>query len=395
MTYARRVLAQAAVASESGEVRLPHTMTIRNWIVDAVVAALLTGYAFAAALTTTEYPNPGIGTALLLGLAGLALVIRRRLPTVSFIACLGAMSAAALIFGSYQAGSALLIGIVAAYSAMAYGVALAAVAGMVVLFAAAEALGGGPNGGISSALFCVLVLGFAGAGGLLARRLRQLSAANAALRELVERESEATTRAAVDDERARIARELHDILSHSLAVVALQTAAAEHAWTSDPERAGTAVRAARLTCLEAVEQLQTLVKVVRDDPGGRLPLATMGDLAQLAASTTAAGFVVDYRVIGEPRPVSPQVQASVYRVAQEGISNAMKHSGGRRCSIKLTYEEQAVVVEVDDDGRQAVQGPGSAMGLVGIEERAAIFDGVMSAGKGSDGGWRLRVAFPS
>jgi signal transduction histidine kinase len=300
------------------------------------------------------------------------------------------MSIPAFVYGSFQAGSSLLIGIVAFYSAVAYAVPWPWIVGLAIVLIAAER-GEHP---LSGAPFVLAVCALSGAGGYLARRLRELSAANAALRELVEKESAATMAAAVDDERSRIARELHDILSHSLAVVALQTAAAEHAWNSDRDRARDAVHAARTTSLEAIEQLKTLLTVVHDDPGGRRPLPTVDDLAALARTTTAAGFSVGYTVSGLPRPLSPQVQASVYRVAQEGIANAMKHSGGHGCAIHLDYRPGEVVVEVTDDGRRGRQGTGSRLGLAGVKERAAVFGGRMVAGPQPSGGWRLEVGFP-
>jgi signal transduction histidine kinase len=193
-----------------------------------------------------------------------------------------------------------------------------------------------------------------------------------------------------------VARELHDILSHSLGVVVLQTGAAEHAWDSDPQRARESLRAARVTSLEAIEQLRTLLSVVRDDPSAdRAPVPTVEDLPALASRATQAGFQVDLEITGTPRPIPPQVQASVYRVTQEGIANAMKHSGAHGCRIRLRYQPDAVLVEVDDDGGAATQPTGSQLGLAGIRERAALLGGHVEAGPRTSGGWRLTVAFPS
>jgi signal transduction histidine kinase len=359
------------------------------------MAVLLGGLAFADALTSTDFPQPGWPTAVLMGGAGATLVLRRARPTVGFVGAMSLMTAAAALFGPYQAGSGLLIGLVACFSALAYGVSWPLFSVMGVLFAVVDNRGPMPEA-IGGIVFVAVFFGLAGGGGYLFRRMRELSAANAALRELVQREAESNTRAAVDDERARVARELHDILSHSLGVVVLQTGAAEHAWESDPQRAVEAVRAARLTSLEAIVQLRTLLTVVHDDPtADREPLHTVRDLPDLAARTTAAGFRVDIDVIGEERPVSPQVQASVYRVTQEGIANAMKHSGSSGCRIRLEYQPDEVVVEVNDDGGSAASAPGSHLGLAGVRERAMLFGGRVEAGPRDAGGWRLRVAFPS
>lgn len=356
----------------------------------------LAGLAIASALTSTEYPHPGPATAALMGASGLALAFRRTHPLAAFVSCLGLMTTCALLFGPYQAGSSLLIGLVAAFSAMAYGVGWLPFTLMTVAFAVVDNWGALPDS-LPGTVFVALFLGLAGAGGYLVRRLRELSAANAALRELVQREAQSATRAAVEDERARVARELHDILSHSLGVVVLQTGAAEYAWASDPEHALESVRAARTTSLEAIDQLRALLAVVRDDPtADRTPIPTIDDLPALAARTTRAGFRVDFDVEGTPRPVPAQVQASVFRVTQEGIANAMKHSGSRQCRIRLSYLPDAVVVDVDDDGGQAPPSShGSHLGLAGVRERARLFGGAVEAGPRDSGGWRLTVAFPS
>ena len=365
-------------------------------LLDVVLALVLGGLAALAGLTSDEYPNPGPVTAVLMGAAGVVLVVRRTRPVLSFVASLGLMSIACVLFGTYQAGTSLLIGLVACYSALAYGVSLAVFIPVVIGFALANSSGPMP-GRIAGMVFVVAGMGLAGAGGLLARRLRELTAANIALRELVELQSEATTRAAVEDERSRVARELHDILSHSLGVVVLQTGAAEHAWTADPVRARESLHAARETAVEAVDQLRLLLGVVRDGPmGERVPVPRLDDLDALAARSRAAGFDVRLEVVGDPRPVPAEVQASVYRVAQEGIANAMKHSGAHGCRIRVDHQPDCVVVEVEDDGQGSGSGAGSQLGLVGIRERAAMFGGRVDAGPRSAGdGWRLEVAFPT
>ncbi len=365
-------------------------------LLDVVLALGLGGLAALAGLISDEYPNPGPVTAVLMGAAGFVLVVRRTRPVLSFVASLGLMSIACVLFGTYQAGTSLLIGLVACYSALAYGVSLVVFIPVVLGFALANSSGPMP-GRIAGMVFVVAGMGLAGAGGLLARRLRELTAANIALRELVELQSEATTRAAVEDERSRVARELHDILSHSLGVVVLQTGAAEHAWTADPVRARESLHAARETAVEAVDQLRLLLGVVRDGPTGeRVPVPRLDDLDALAARSRAAGFDVRLEVIGDPRPVPAEVQASVYRVAQEGIANAMKHSGAHGCRIRVDHQPDCVVVEVEDDGQGSGSGAGSQLGLVGIRERAAMFGGRVDAGPRSAGdGWRLEVAFPT
>jgi signal transduction histidine kinase len=364
-------------------------------VLDVALAVVLGGFAFADALTSSDYPSPGPASAVLMGGAGLALALRRVRPLLGFLLSMGLMSACAVVFGPYQAGSSVLIALVAGFSAMAYGVGWRVFASVTVLFAVVDNRGPMPEA-LGGMAFVIVLLGAAGVGGALLRRTRELSAANVALRELVQLESASTTQAAVDDERSRVARELHDILSHSLGVIVLQTGAAEHAWDADPDRAREAVQAARRTSLEAIDQLRALLAAVHDDPSSdRAPIPTIDDLPALAARTTDAGFRVDLDVMGVPRPLPPQVQASVYRITQEGIANAMKHSGAKGCRIRLDYREDEIVVDIDDDGGGSAGGVGSRRGLAGIRERAALFGGSAEAGPRDAGGWRLRVEFPS
>lgn len=367
----------------------------RQRVFDAAVAVVLTAYAAAAALTSDEYPITGWRTAAFMIVAGGGLAFRRRSPTVAFAVTIGALTVLAVVVAPFQAGSSLLIAMVAAYSATAYAARRWVIGIGAVALVLAQSLPG-RFGGPPSGAFVALVLGLAGAAGLVVRRMRSLSAANSALAALVQRESEANTQAAVDEERARIARELHDILSHSLAVVALQTGAAEHAWGKDDERALASLSSARATSLEAIDQLKTLLAVVRDEHDSRQPpLPTLLDLPTLAERSSREGFTIDLTVHGNERPVSPQVAASVYRVAQEGIANALKHSGSSGCRMCLTYGSDNVTIVVDDDGGgSGPAGGGSQLGLPGLKERAAIFGGWVNAAPLAGGGWRLEAEFP-
>jgi signal transduction histidine kinase len=366
-------------------------------VVDIAIGVVLGLLAGTAGWTSEEYPNPGLVTGLLVGGAGLALCLRRLRPTASFVAAMGLLAVPAVLFGSYQAGTSLLVALVACFSALAHGVSVRLF--VLVGTLAAAALGGREwPGWLYGFVFTVVVCGLAGVGGWLTRRLRETTAANIALRELVELESAAATRAAVEDERARVARELHDILSHSLGVVVLQTTAAEHAWGSDPSRARQSLHAARITALEAVDQLRTLLAVVHSDPtSGWSPVPRVEDLTALAERTDAAGFHVEMAVSGTLRPIPALIQASIYRVAQEGLANSLKHSGARGCRIQLDYRTDRVVVSVEDDAPSSGTGSGSYMGLRGLRERAALVGGDVEVGPAiPDGtGWCLRAVFPA
>lgn len=365
-----------------------------RWGIDVALAVVLGGLAFADGLASADFPQPGTATALLMGAAGGALVLGRARPTLGFCLVMGLMAACAILLGQFQSGTSVLIGLAAALRAGLYGARVPAAAVAIGVFAVADAKREWPAL-LFDSVFVIGVLGVAAAAGYAVRHWRATSAANAAGRELAEGEAALLAQSAVEEERARVARELHDILSHSLGVVVLQTGAAEHAWDSDPERARQAVRDAGATSREAIEQLRTLLAAVHESPEqDRAPLPGIDDLRTLATRTTDAGFPVLLEIDGEPRPVPPQVQASVYRVTQEGIANAMKHSGAAGCRVRVGYEPERVVVEVVDDGRGGARGRGSRLGLAGVQERVALFDGTFEAGPREGGGWRLGVALP-
>lgn len=375
--------------------------------IDVGIAGVLGTYGAMAGLTSGEYPHPGPVTSVLVGAAGAALATRRSRPRLSVLLALSFLVLPSLLFGSYQAGSSLLIGLTASFSAAAYGASRWFVATAVAGFGVLDSLAGLASGHtlvefLGSVAFVVAALGAAAAAGFVVCRMRALVAANIALRELVEQEAVALTHAAVEAERRRVAAELHDILSHGLGVVVLQTTAADHAWTVNPDRAREALLAANRTALDAVDQLHTLLSVVRDTPDGSLtPVPTLADLDALAAASSTRGFQVDLLIDGTPRPVPAAVQASVYRVAQEGITNALRHSGARGCRIRIRYDPSVVTVQVEDDGSGAGSGSGtgsavgSQLGLVGIRERARLFGARVEAGPREPKGWQLRVEFPA
>ncbi len=363
---------------------------------DIAVAVAISLYATLEALSGSAYPGPAGLAAALVGGSGLAVAFRRRAPVAAFCGSMGLLVVAAVVVGPFQTGGSILIAVVACYSGMAYGVSWALYLPVVLAFSVVDNTG--PlEAMLSGAAFVLALLAISGYGGWLTRRLRETSAANMALRELAEQQAEALAGAAVDRERGRVARELHDILSHSLGVVALQTGAAQHAWESDPDGARAAVTTAHETAVKAVEQLRTLLSVVReDDPSDRRPIPTLDDLPELTRQATAAGFRVDLAIDGDPRPLSPQVQASIYRITQEGIANSLRHSGASSCAVRIRYEADAVVIAVEDEGLGSPGAtPGSSLGLVGVRERVGLLGGRVDVGPRPRGGWRLEVAIPA
>jgi signal transduction histidine kinase len=221
-------------------------------------------------------------------------------------------------------------------------------------------------------------------------RTRSLREAEARARRL-----ELERREAIADERARIARELHDVIAHSVSVMTVQAGAAEEMLKLDPARAVEPVRAVQQTGREALNEMKRLVGMLRehDEEVGLEPQPRLRDLERLVAQVREAGLEVDLCVEGEPRPLPVGIDLSAYRVVQEGLTNALKHAGGARATVTVSYREDGLAIEVSDDG-SAPAGAGTGHGLVGMRERVGVFGGTFDAGPRESGGFAVRALLP-
>ncbi len=203
--------------------------------------------------------------------------------------------------------------------------------------------------------------------------------------------------AAVNEERGRIARELHDVIAHSVSVMVVQAGGAEELFRSEPERALASVRAVQETGRAALVELARLLGMLRRDGEeiGLAPQPGLADLSTLVAQVSAAGLPVELRMEGKPRPLQLGVDLSGYRIVQEALTNVRKHAGeGARASVLVRYDQDALTVEVTDDGTGSRNGVGGGHGLVGMRERVALFGGQLESGPQADGGFRVRARLP-
>ena len=181
---------------------------------------------------------------------------------------------------------------------------------------------------------------------------------------------------AVLEERARIARELHDIIGHSVSVISLQAGAAEQLLRKDPDRAGTHLKAVRETAHEALVEMRRLMGVLKEDDAQYAPqpgLAMVGDLVE------QSGMDVTLTQHGDPRPLAPGVDLAAYRVVQEALTNARKHGDGRRASVHVRYADDAVELEVVNQRGTRASPNSGGQGLVGMAERVRLFGGTLDA----------------
>ena len=362
---------------------------------DALLAAALAVLALGDVVLGPDWRGPLVVNAFVVPAAALALAWRRHAPLVVLAVAMGAQAALALSFGGSQTWSSLFITVVAVYSAAAHGsstmvTVVVTGAGVVV-----HDLSDPTIATFGDWLWSSTLAGLSILVGLSGRALRLRENAVEGRAEALEREEEARAAAAAAEERRRIARELHDIVAHSLGLVVLQAGAAEQILDRDPQRAREALASIRTTGQQAIGEMGTLLGLLRGDvAASREPQPSLADLDRLLATMRSAGLKADVEIEGQQRALPAALELSAFRIIQEGLTNALKHAGPAQVRVILRYGERDVEIEVVDDGAGAGHGRGSRRGLAGIGERVAVFGGRLDVGPRGEGGWGLRAVFP-
>ncbi|MFJ5260896.1 sensor histidine kinase [Streptomyces sp. NPDC088387] len=347
-------------------------------------------------------PDPGL--LVLAAVTALPLIVRRRCPLAAFWAVL----VLSLVLGvrAGQSGATLytfLSCVVAAYSAAVHSphrlYALGSVLGGAVLMAIGHEQYF-PQFTPGFVPFLVLVGVGLGANALHIWQQR--------VRDLQERQVVAT-RLAVEQERARIARELHDVVTHNVSVMVIQAGAARKVMDAAPDRAREALLAVEAGGRTAMAELRHAMGLLTMDDGGAgahpdadaaadADLAPQPGLAQLTALTDrvrATGVPVEVTVTGTPGPLAAGADLAAYRVVQEALTNVVRHAGGARVRVAVEHTGEAVRVEVTDSGGTAVTPAGGGRGLIGLRERLTIYGGTLETGPRPTGGFRIRAIIPT
>jgi signal transduction histidine kinase len=332
----------------------------------------------------------------------LSLAWRRRAPLVPPLVLAVAFAAAMVAFtvsndwpGQPTSLSMLAVWVVTAYSVAAYGelpVAVFGLAVVAVMSAARAALDPGMEWEPISSLFVLIPWG----AGLALRRHRRQAAELRDLARQLEREREERARTAVVEERTRIARELHDVVAHSVSVIAVQADAAEAALARDPERSREPLRAIKQTAREALVEMRRLLGILRqaEDELGLAPQPGMSQLDSLVEQSRRAGLPVELAIEGQPKSLPAGVEVSAYRIVQEGLTNVRKHAGAARAWVEVRYGDHELDVAVLDDGEPSAKTNDGGHGLVGVEERVALLGGELRTGRREEGGYELRARLP-
>jgi signal transduction histidine kinase len=216
----------------------------------------------------------------------------------------------------------------------------------------------------------------------------------------LERERDERARAAVAEERTRMARELHDILAHTLSTMVLQAGASRQVLHSDLETVEELLLSIARTGREALGEVRRLLGLLRasDDPDGLLPQPTLANLDGLIQETSKAGLPVELRVEGKPVAPSPGLDLAAYRIVQEALTNALKHAGPARAEVVIRYGDRDLELVISDDGAGAragsADGQPAGHGLLGVQEPVALYGGLVTAGPRAGGGYALRARLP-
>jgi signal transduction histidine kinase len=219
-----------------------------------------------------------------------------------------------------------------------------------------------------------------------------------------EADREERVKAAAREERTRIAREMHDVIAHSLAVIVSQAQGGRYAVRSDPERAGAVLATIAETGRQALSDMRGLLDVLRPDAPASgdsdageewAPQPTLAELPELLERVRGAGLPVTYTESGNARPLGPSTELAIYRLVQEALTNTLKHAGaGAEATVRLDWDAQGLTVVVRDNGRGIVSSPGGGHGLIGMRERLASVGGSVAAGPLPKGGFKVEARLP-
>ena len=327
------------------------------------------------------------------------LAFRRRAPVVPLAAGVFVIELSNLAASALAETGAFLLGLILAlYSAGRYARGRMAVACgvLMVVTVPLAAIEPGQEFTFADLAFFLVFVGGPWALGRIVRhrteREQDLEGRAAAL----ELERDLKAEEAVAEERARIARDLHDVVAHSISVIVLQARGGRRRLADDPADTRQALDAIELSGEQALGEMRRLLGMLNEGNGDR-PLGPQPGLAridELVAGLAGAGLPVEVTVEGEPVPLSPGIDVSAYRIVQEGLTNALKHAGPARARVVLRYAPSTLELEILDDGDGSGEGGGSGHGLAGIRERVAVYGGELEAGERPEGGYAVRAKLP-
>lgn len=381
----------------AGRLRLGWARPNRHWWTDLALALALgiveVLATHLAAQTQPERRTLDATGAALLAAGAAALLVRRRYPVVAL--CVAEASTLIFWLLGYPRGPVLLAVGVAIFTAATAGRRLAAWAALLIGFAVISLLPhllgdeSAPSPPVSVALAGWMVVLAATAEVVRVRREREV----ATLRTRLEEE-----RRRASDERLRIARELHDVLAHTISVINVQAAVALHLIEERPEQSRIALTTIKDVSKDALRELRFVLAALRqpDEPPKRAPAPSLANLDELVRRTAAGGLDVRTEIHGPLELMPASVDQAAYRILQEALTNVIRHAGSSTATVRVVHEGEVLVLEVKDDGRgpPSNDGAGFGTGIQGMRERAAALGGTLEAGPRPGGGFRVLARLP-
>lgn len=371
-----------------------------DWLLDYGPVALIVLEGTVAVITRSHgagsEPRDLLGLGL--GISAAALIVRHRAPLVVLTVVLAL--ALGLDYGPIVLLPVLLAVFTVAESEERTKVIVAAAVAAAVVVGAPWAHGT-PLTTLPQVLSRLVAIGLAVAAGLYLRARADYVTGLQERAERLERERELMAREALADERVRIARELHDVVAHNVSLMVVQAQAL--AATGDDHEQGAALDRVAGLGREALSEMHRMLGVLRVKDGAleeREPQPGVRDLETLIAQTRQAGLDATFTVNGSSRELSPGVELSLYRIAQEALTNVIRHANAEHADVTLSYGAAQIDLTVRDDGARPAastprNGSGPGHGLVGMRERVALFGGRLTAGYGSNGdGYRVHASLP-
>jgi signal transduction histidine kinase len=360
------------------------------------VGVVVLGVSWKIGVESTEPALDAPGALLVVGAAA-SLAWRRVAPAV--VGVVASVIVALYALGGYAGGPIFLVPLVPVYTLATIeggrrSLPIALVAGgLPVIASVTHGLEAEPL--VGRVLYVSWIVGALLLGDSVRSRRAELAALEERARYLEEtRDEEARRRVA--EERLRIARDLHDVMAHSLASINIQSGAGAHVLHRHPEQALDSLLAIKQASKVALDELRATLGMLRGDEGGapRAPAPGLADLAMLTGGAERAGVPVQIECRGQVSPLPPATDLAAYRIIQESLTNVMRHAGATKAQVGLTYEDDSLRIEVSDDGRGPAHSANGGHGIIGMRERAAMVGGSLEVGPRAEGGFRVLASLP-
>ncbi|TQJ15917.1 signal transduction histidine kinase [Kribbella jejuensis] len=363
---------------------------MRRYTLPVVLAVFLVVGTYGAARGQTDRQHPDALMVVLLLIAALALFWRSTHP----VPVLWVIAAATLVYmlREYPWGPVVIPFVIAVFTTIRLGHRSAGWAGLISLYVGhvgGRLILGLNQDGIYQVLLvglCFCLLGFV-AELFRAHRDRVMAAAKTRREEELRRAGE---------ERLRIAQELHDVVAHHISLINVQASTALHLVDRQPEQAAPALSAIKDASKEALVELRSIVGILRqsDESAPRQPVAGLDHLDHLVSRTKRAGLDVHKIVHGDPRPLPTGLDRAAFRIIQESLTNVVRHAKATSATVRIQYGEQALVLQIDDNGESLTAQPQEGNGISGMRERATALGGTLTVIRTPAGGLRITATLP-